>query len=880
MGQTNKFSRNFTDAKTVLGINGRNQYRFGFIDRDRRTKNRPDWVDVGSQLNPEYYKELPYGPYLNELYNIEMYRTMRPATGNAILNYDNCPFYQLRNKVEYYNSYELNPIQTRYKYETLPEFEGYPVKHPTKINNYIHTHDVNITHDYGDEFVKPYNYFVNHGIDEFNRMLSKSAHLGNYYAEVRYVPSYIKYAVLDLLQGCSVFNISIAFNVISWIMDKRSKYINEWGERYLSIGFIDSQCGQLFARTMHWELIRSGIIKTSGIFAQGRIPMAYTVNEEYLKAVYNKANVPDNFVCEKGSIDEMMKERYDMEPVFVIQTGYSYINDNTNYKKINDFMSKLDFDIDAAMDHLDDFFETGEFMEAYNIGEEIKTPYIKVPLSIQRMMGVERRKMKKAALIEWADEHGLVLVQKKRGGRVMFLDKDNYIDIIKDNIYSSHINSFNSISNYKHVAKVNNTNRRLDHKLTNMHKRYLKFITYEGQPLYSVDLANSQFTILANLMDDNEIHSFIKEQLNKEIGSKKEKLQTDINTLIASASISPIEFGKNKGEHEDSVSKFIETHNNVRDNFEKKNNDIKNKAQVGYKTNKKRNSKFFYSNKDRSVYDVINPDNVYLGNTLTKTLNPVMIDEAFKTSDINTMYDHLYINWMNSLTHVESFEEDLLERRFSITVKKTATRRYIKVKTKYYTKVFDVPSLDCVQWPRELFNEFCCFVCPFLLQDRVKPLADVNVVLSEYDFQLDNINQTDSNLLNKIYQGKFYESIQGNMSRKEAKINAFNLLFSDNRGSRLDDSILGREHPNFVKKVKDYKSKFNSLMKFPVLLQVIESTIFVNNILPRLYRQDIPCVTKHDAILCTGNQLEQVRQIVDNEFVSLGLRGKFHVEIT
>jgi len=124
---------------------------------------------------------------------------------------------------------------------------------------------------------------------------------------------------------------------------------------------------------------------------------------------------------------------------------------------------------------------------------------------------------------EWRDEptgykqtHHLDFILKlaKKNGlnailynRKVYLSKlDVFVERTMGSIRTAHMMGNEKLINAKQRhnihCKRNATNQRLDTNLTNLKKEYIQYYRLDGEPLWGIDLSNSQFTLKAKVIDE------------------------------------------------------------------------------------------------------------------------------------------------------------------------------------------------------------------------------------------------------------------------------------------------------------------------------------------------------------------------------------------
>jgi hypothetical protein len=157
--------------------------------------------------------------------------------------------------------------------------------------------------------------------------------------------------------------------------------------------------------------------------------------------------------------------------------------------------------------------------------------------------------------------------------------------------------------------------------------------------------------------------------------------------------------------------------------------------------------------------------------------------------------------------------------------------------------------------------------------------------------------------LNLTKTGIFYEELARLMSenedrevtRSEAKKAMFLTAFSSHRYNPRPKQLLKAHYPELVKWMNEFKkasirfyeeegmSKKDARQKgnasLSVMLQQIESRVFIDNILTKLLRGGFRVFTKHDSILCKESDKEAVEAIVRHELNKLFGNGGYQLKI-
>ncbi len=123
--------------------------------------------------------------------------------------------------------------------------------------------------------------------------------------------------------------------------------------------------------------------------------------------------------------------------------------------------------------------------------------------------------------------------------------------------------------------------------------------------------------------------------------------------------------------------------------------------------------------------------------------------------------------------------------------------------------------------------------------------------------------------------GTLYEYVQvqlglspGEAGRRQAKQMMFRICFSGRRDNSESKQLLIGIFPSVIDIMDQVKAKYRD-NDFAILLQMMESRIFIDLVKSELDRRGFDTATKHDSVLCPVRQLPEVeatiREILDRE---------------
>ena len=137
-----------------------------------------------------------------------------------------------------------------------------------------------------------------------------------------------------------------------------------------------------------------------------------------------------------------------------------------------------------------------------------------------------------------------------------------------------------------------------------------------------------------------------------------------------------------------------------------------------------------------------------------------------------------------------------------------------------------------------------------------------------------HLNTSDYKLFKKLsVSGKLYSYIASSLSLKSAKNGKslmFEVMFSSRRNNSAYKKKIKELFPSVVGWIDDYK-KAHGDNQFSIMLQRIESDLFIDNILKRVKKLKYFCLTKHDSLIIKIKDYEAILNIVKEEFNKIGL---------
>ena len=149
--------------------------------------------------------------------------------------------------------------------------------------------------------------------------------------------------------------------------------------------------------------------------------------------------------------------------------------------------------------------------------------------------------------------------------------------------------------------------------------------------------------------------------------------------------------------------------------------------------------------------------------------------------------------------------------------------------------------------------------------------AKANVLRSEESHLISSLSKDLVQFIELAKSGQLYEFIRdhaglptGVKGRAQAKLMMFEICFSKHNNHTTAKAKLRELFPNLVGMIDAYK-KQNGNNQFAITLQKEESRLFIDIILPKLYKAGYKVLSKHDSILCKESDKEAVERLMREE---------------
>jgi hypothetical protein len=218
-------------------------------------------------------------------------------------------------------------------------------------------------------------------------------------------------------------------------------------------------------------------------------------------------------------------------------------------------------------------------------------------------------------------------------------------------------------------------------------------------------------------------------------------------------------------------------------------------------------------------------------------------------------------------------EEFLIRKKISILQSYKSSIKNIEYKNFYGKRNETNNRLDTnlTNMPKLLVNKIC-------YDNKLIQLDLCNAQFAILSHYLEDTLATDDfiNFKTQSYNGVLYEYIVENLglkTRYEAKKMMFELMFSNEDYSSELKTKLKELFPSVVEFVDNYK-KENGYKNFSIMLQKIESNIFIDGLWKMIKRKKIFCTPKHDCLIVKEKDANKVEDIIKKYFEKIKFKGK------
>jgi hypothetical protein len=175
-----------------------------------------------------------------------------------------------------------------------------------------------------------------------------------------------------------------------------------------------------------------------------------------------------------------------------------------------------------------------------------------------------------------------------------------------------------------------------------------------------------------------------------------------------------------------------------------------------------------------------------------------------------------------------------------------------------------------------LYSEMVDEIC------RQNNLIQIDLSNSQFCFlsQLlkKELNTPDSQLFQILsISGSLYSYVSDRLEigdYKKTKRLMFSLLFSSNLFKSAEKNKLMELFPTVINWIDDFKRN-NGYKSFSIELQKLESNFFIDNLLKRIKKQGLFCLTKHDSLIIRRHDYEPIVNIINRISTEFGYDGVY-----
>lgn len=135
--------------------------------------------------------------------------------------------------------------------------------------------------------------------------------------------------------------------------------------------------------------------------------------------------------------------------------------------------------------------------------------------------------------------------------------------------------------------------------------------------------------------------------------------------------------------------------------------------------------------------------------------------------------------------------------------------------------------------------------------------------------------------ISKAETGVLYEYMQELLelkSRKSAKLTCFRSLFSSFRWHGVENKLFRQAFPEVFQQISAFKKEFGD-NQLAIMLQRLESSLVVGNLLPKLRRMGYVVLSKHDSLLVREADVPQVHTLFEEHLKENHLTAEIVAEV-
>ncbi len=135
------------------------------------------------------------------------------------------------------------------------------------------------------------------------------------------------------------------------------------------------------------------------------------------------------------------------------------------------------------------------------------------------------------------------------------------------------------------------------------------------------------------------------------------------------------------------------------------------------------------------------------------------------------------------------------------------------------------------------------------------------------------------NFINLCESGQIYEKLGEllNLTRKEAKTKMFQIIFSGAKNPAPEKKLFKASFSQVIEIMDGFKITYGD-NQFAIMLQTIESDIFIDTIYTELQKRGITAYTKHDSVLYSIKDASQVEAVVEAAMKQYGIEATLKKE--
>ncbi|MBK8483148.1 MAG: hypothetical protein IPL31_02010 [Saprospiraceae bacterium] len=235
-----------------------------------------------------------------------------------------------------------------------------------------------------------------------------------------------------------------------------------------------------------------------------------------VESINSYSNNPSNSYCKRYRLnndlftENLIKIRYSEEEVVDSNKFNKHSVPLRGFLKkyMDSLYKKIDIDMVGTELRIKSYLDSGEYEKKIKFDDEIlernsiEVDYSNIHPSAKRDVKTTTKKA-----LEAAENNNKNLIEDKR--KFIVQNKETYLKHKRENLTFRYLTAAHKIKDKIFYSKRGKKERRIHHNLTSFPSILLPYITLNGEHLSSIDLANSHFVVLADLIECGYFHKYL-----------------------------------------------------------------------------------------------------------------------------------------------------------------------------------------------------------------------------------------------------------------------------------------------------------------------------------------------------------------------------------